>query len=70
MLARRPAGPDNPVPSLPGPGSDSWLSEKKQTKKINPKLVPARLGAVKLHFRVNVVGTFWMLGSSRTFDFV
>ena len=42
-LARRPAGPDNAVPSLPG--SDSWLSEKKQTKKINPKLVPARLGA-------------------------
>ena len=29
-LARRPAGPDNAVPSLPG--SDSWLSEKKQTK--------------------------------------
>ena len=48
-LARRPAGPDNAVPSLPG--SDSWLSEKKQTKKKNPKLVPARLGAVKLHFR-------------------
>ena len=44
--ARRPAGPDNAVPSLPG--SDGWLSEKKQTKKINPKLVPARLGAVKL----------------------
>ena len=54
-LARRLAGPDNAVPSLPG--SDSWLSEKKQTKK-NPKLV-------KLHFR-----TFWMLGSSRAFDFV
>ena len=48
-LARRLAGPDNAVPSLPG--SDSWLSEKKQTKKKNPKLVPARLGAVKLHFR-------------------
>ena len=31
-LARRPAGPDNAVPSLPG--SDSWLSEKKQTKKF------------------------------------
>ena len=46
--ARRPAGPDNAVPSLPG--SDSWLSEKIPTKK-NPKLVPARLGAVKLHFR-------------------
>ena len=46
-LARPLAGPDNAVPSLPG--SDSWLSEKKQKK--NPKLVPARLGAVKLHFR-------------------
>ena len=46
-LARRLAGPDNAVPSLPG--SDSWLSKKKQKK--NPKLVPARLGAVKLHFR-------------------
>ena len=45
-LARRLAGPDNAVPSLPG--SDSWLSKKKQK---NPKLVPARLGAVKLHFR-------------------
>ena len=47
-LARRLAGPDvdNAVPSLPG--SDSWLSKKKQE---NPKLVPARLGAVKLHFR-------------------
>ena len=46
-LARPLAGPDNAVPSLPG--SDSWLSEKKQKK--NPKLVPARLGAVKLHFK-------------------
>ena len=47
-LANRLAGPDNAVPSLPG--SDSWLSEKKQKK--SPKLVPARrLGAVKLHFR-------------------
>ena len=44
-LARRLAGPDNAVPSLPG--SDSWPSKKKQK---NPKLVPARLGAVKLHF--------------------
>ena len=35
-LARQLAGPDNAVPSLPG--SDSWLSEKKQKK--NPKLVP------------------------------
>ena len=69
-LARRPAGPDNAsaVPSFPG--SDSWLSEKKKTKKKNPKLVPARLGAVKLHLRCYVVGTFWMLGSSRAFDFV
>ena len=48
-LASRLAGPDNAVPSLPG--SDSWLSEKKQTTtNKNPKLVPARLGAVKLHF--------------------
>ena len=67
-LARRPAGPDNAVPSLPG--SDSWLIEKKQTtKKKNPKLVPARLGAVKLHFRCcrNIldVGV-----ESRAFDFV
>ena len=38
-LARRLAGPDNAVPSLPG--SDSWLSKKK--KKSD--------GAVKLHFR-------------------
>ena len=29
-LARPLAGPDNAVPSLPG--SDSWLSEKKQKK--------------------------------------
>ena len=29
-LARRLAGPDNAVPSLPG--SDSWLSKKKQEK--------------------------------------
>ena len=41
-LASRLPGPDA-VPSLPG--SDSWLSKKK--KKQNPKLVPARLGAVK-----------------------
>ena len=46
-LASRLAVPDNAVPSLPG--SDSWLSKKKQKK--NPELVPARLGAVKLHFR-------------------
>ena len=102
-LARRLAGPDNAVPSLPGsdswlskkkqkkkirslflhvlvqssyildvvgpvpslPGSDSWLSKKKQKK--NPKLVPARLGAVKLHFRccrnildVGLVTRLWL----------
>ena len=45
-LASRLAGPDNAVPSLPG--SDSWLSKKKHKK--NPKLVPARLGAVKPRF--------------------
>ena len=45
-LASQQASPDNAVPSLPG--LDSWLSKKKQK---NPKLVPARLGAVKLHFR-------------------
>ena len=57
-------GPDNAVPSLPG--SDSWLSKKKQNKK-NPKLVPARLGAVKLHFRccqnildVGLVTRLWL----------
>ena len=44
--ASRLAGPDNAVPSLPG--SDNWLSKKKQK---NPEPVPARLGAVKLHFR-------------------
>ena len=64
-LARPLAGPDNTVPSLPG--SDSWLSEKKQKK--NPKLVPARLGAVKLciHFRccrnildVGLVTRLWL----------
>ena len=49
-LANGQAGacPDNAVPRLPG--SDSWLSKKKQNKK-NPELVRARLGAVKLHFR-------------------
>ena len=46
-LASRLAGPDNAVPSLPS--SDSWLSKEKQEK--NPELVPARLGAAKLHFR-------------------
>ena len=40
-LASRLAGRDNAVPSLPG--SDSWLSKKKQKK--NSELVPARLGA-------------------------
>ena len=47
-LASRLAGPDNAVPSLPG--SDSWLSKQKQKRK-NPELLPARLVAVKLHFR-------------------
>ena len=46
-LASRLAGRDNAVPSLQG--SDSWLIKKKHKK--NPELVPARLGAVKLHFR-------------------
>ena len=46
-LASRLAGPDNAVPRLPV--SDSWLSKKKQKK--NQELDPARLGAVKLHFR-------------------
>ena len=61
-LARRLAGPDNAVRSLPG--SDSWLSKKKQK---NPRLVPARLGAVKLHFRccrnildVGLVTRLWL----------
>ena len=45
-LASRLAGPDYAVPSLPG--SDSWLSKR---NKKNPEVVPARLGAVKLHFR-------------------
>ena len=49
-LASRLAGPDSAVPSLPVTGSGSWLSKKKQTKKSG-QLVPARLGAVKLHFR-------------------
>ena len=60
------------------------LAELKETKK-NPELVPARLGAVKLHFRCcrNILDQFvnkhasitdWILlpvlGSSRAFDFV
>ena len=44
-LARRLAGPDNAVPSLPG--SDSWLSKKKQ--KIRSLFLHV-FGAVKLHF--------------------
>ena len=43
------------------------LAEWKETKKINPKLVPARLGAVKLHFRccrnildVGLVTRLWL----------
>ena len=50
-LASRPAGPDNAVPSLPG--SDSWLSKKKQKKFciLFVRSNIARLGGVKLHFR-------------------
>ena len=75
-LASRLAGPDNVLPSLPG--SDSWLSKR---NKKNPEFVPARLGAVKLHFRCcrNILDlvvnkhasiTVAVLGSSRVFDFV
>ena len=64
-LANRLAGPDNAIPSLPG--SDSWLSKKKQKK--NPKLVPVHV-LVQSSYIFDVVGTFWMLGSSRAFDFV
>ena len=63
-LARRPAGPDNAVPSLPG--SDSWLSEKKQTK-INKS---EACFCTSWCSQATSVGTFWMLGSSRAFDFV
>ena len=76
-LASQLAGPDNAVPSLPG--SDSWLSKKKPKKKKNPELVPARLGAVELHFRCcrNILDlvvnkhasiTVAVLRSSRAFD--
>ena len=63
-LARPLAGPDNAVPSLPG--SDSWLSEKLQ-KKIRSLFLHV---LVQSSYILDVVGTFWMLGSSRAFDFV
>ena len=64
--ASRLAGPDNAVPSLPG--SDSWLSEKKQQQKKIRSLFLHVL--VQSSYILDVVGTFWMLGSSRAFDFV
>ena len=64
-LASRLAGPDNAVPSLPG--SDSWLSKKKQQKKIRSLFLHV---LVQSSYIFDVVGTFWMLGSSRAFDFV
>ena len=63
-LARRLAGPDNAAPSLPG--SDSWLS-KKETEKIRSLFLHV---LVQSSYILDVVGTFWMLGSSRAFDFV
>ena len=67
-LARPPAGPDNAVPSLPSlPGSDSWLSEKKQKKKIRSLFLHVLVQSSNI---LDVVGTFWMLGTSRAFDFV
>ena len=64
-LARPLAGLGNAVPSLPG--SDSWLSEKKQKKKIRSLFLHV---LVQSSYILDVVGTFWMLGSSRAFDFV
>ena len=64
-LASRLAGPDNAVPSLPG--SDSWLSKKKQ-KKIRSLFLHV-LAMVQSSYILDVVRTFWMLGSSRAFDF-
>ena len=63
-VASRLAGPDNAVPSLPG--SDSWLSKKKQ-KKIWSLFLHV---LVQSSYILDVVGTFWMLGSSHAFDFV
>ena len=63
-IASRLAGPDNAVPSLPG--SDNWLSKKKQ-KKIRSLFLHV---LVQSSYILEVVGTFWMLGSSRAFDFV
>ena len=47
-LTSRLAGPDNAVPSHPG--SDSWLSKKKQ-KKIQSLFLHVLVHAVKQHFR-------------------
>ena len=73
-LASRLAGPENAVPSLPG--SDSWLSKRKQ-KKIRSLFLHV---LVQSSYILDVVGTFWiwssthmprsLLGSSRAFDFV
>ena len=51
-LARRLAGPDNAVPSLPG--SDSWLSKKKQ-KKIRSLFLHV---LVQSSYILDVVGTY------------
>ena len=78
-LASRLAGPDNAVPSLPG--SDSWLSKKKQEKKIRSLFLHVLVhGGVKLHFRCcrnigsgrqqTCLNRDRLLGSSRAFDFV
>ena len=55
VLASRLASPDNAVPSLPG--SDSWLSKKKQKNS----------GACSLSsyfYILDVVGTFWIWSST------
>ena len=54
-LAGRLAGQDNAVPSLPG--SDSWLSEKKQKKSRSSFLSSniARLGGVESSYILDVV---------------
>ena len=60
-LASRLAGPDNAVPSLPG--SDSWLSEKKQQQKRTIRSLFLHV-LVQSSYILDVVGTFRMLGSS------
>ena len=55
-LASRLAGPDNAVPRLPG--SDSWLSKKKQKKKIRSLFLHV---LVQSSYISDVVGTFWHL---------